>query len=110
MKDRLNKYNPISVSFLKEENIDELLNRIKKNLITDMKFSDDVFVTRERHRNNLKECLLNLQNFKDKTESLDFDKGAEDLRLAQVNLGKIVGKVNVETIVGSILNHFCIGK
>jgi len=110
VKDRLNKYNPISVSFLKEKNIDELLDRIKKNLITDMKFSDDVFVTRERHKNNLKECLINLQNFKDKTESLDFDKGAEDLRLAQVSLGKIVGKVDVEAILGSIFNDFCIGK
>ena len=110
VKDRLNKYDPISVSFLKEKNIDELLDRIKKNLITDMKFSDDVFVTRERHKNNLKECLINLQNFKDKTESLDFDKGAEDLRLAQVSLGKIVGKVDVEAILGSIFNDFCIGK
>ena len=110
VKDRLNKYDPISVSFLKEKNIDELLDRIKKNLIRDMKFNDDVFVSRERHKNNLKECLINLQNFKDKTESLDFDKGAEDLRLAQVSLGKIVGKVDVEAILGSIFNDFCIGK
>ena len=67
-----------------------------------MKFNDDVFVTRERHKNNLKECLINLQNFKDKTETLDFDKGAEDLRLAQVRGGKIVGKRDVEAIVGRI--------
>ena len=108
--DRFKKYNPISVSFLKEKNIKELLNRIKKNLIADMQFSDDVFVTRERHKNNLRECLVNLQNFKNKTDSLDFDKGAEDLRLAQVSLGKIVGKVDVEAILGSIFNDFCIGK
>ncbi len=108
--DRFKKYNPISVSFLKEKNIKELLNRIKKNLIADMQFSDDVFVTRERHKNNLRECLINLQNFKNKTDSLDFDKGAEDLRLAQVSLGKIVGKVDVEAILGSIFNDFCIGK
>ena len=98
------------MSFLKETNINELLDRIKKNLISDMKFSEDIFVTRERHKNNLNECLINLQNFKDKTESSDFDKGAEDLRLAQVNLGKIVGKVDVEDVLGSIFNDFCIGK
>ena len=108
--DRFKKYNPISVSCLKEKNINELLNRIKKNLIADMQFSDDVFVTRERHKNNLRECLINLQNFKNKPDSLDFDKGAEDLRLAQVSLGKIVGKVDVEAILGSIFNDFCIGK
>ena len=47
---------------------------------------------------------------KNKNESFDFDKGAEDLRLAQVSLGKIVGKVDVEAILGSIFNDFCIGK
>ena len=40
----------------------------------------------------------------------DFDKGAEDLRLATRCLGKIVGKVDVEEILGSIFNDFCIGK
>ena len=110
VKEKLKKYNPISVSFLKEKNINELIDQIKKNLISDMKFSDDIFVTRERHKNNLNECLANLKNFKDKKDSHDFDKGAEDLRLAQVSLGKIVGKVDVETILGSIFNDFCIGK
>ena len=40
----------------------------------------------------------------------DFDKGAEDLRLATRHLGMIVGKVDVEEILGSIFNDFCIGK
>ena len=35
---------------------------------------------------------------------------AEDLRLATRHLGMIVGKVNVEEILGSIFNNFCIGK
>ena len=40
----------------------------------------------------------------------DFDKGAEDLRLATRYLGTIVGKVDVEEILGSIFSDFCIGK
>ena len=40
----------------------------------------------------------------------DFDKAAEDLRLATRHLGMIVGKVDVEEILGSIFNDFCIGK
>ena len=39
-----------------------------------------------------------------------FDKAAEDLRLATRHLGMIVGKVDVEEILGSIFNDFCIGK
>ena len=43
-------------------------------------------------------------------EIADFDKAAEDLRLATRQLGMIVGKVDVEEILGSIFNDFCIGK
>ena len=35
---------------------------------------------------------------------------AEDLRLATRHLGEIVGKVDVEEILGSIFKDFCIGK
>ena len=39
-----------------------------------------------------------------------FGIAAEDLRLATRHLGMIVGKVDVEEILGSIFNDFCIGK
>jgi len=38
------------------------------------------------------------------------DKAAEDLRLATRHLGMIVGKVDVEELLDSIFNDFCIGK
>ena len=40
----------------------------------------------------------------------DYDQAAEDLRLATRHLGMIVGKVDVEELLGSIFNDFCIGK
>ena len=40
----------------------------------------------------------------------DFDKATEDLRVAVRTLGKVVGKVDVEEILSSIFNDFCIGK
>ena len=39
----------------------------------------------------------------------DFDKAAE-VRLATRYLGMLVGKVDVEEVLGSIFNDFCIGK
>ena len=45
-----------------------------------------------------------------KKKEEEFDKAAEDLRLAIRHLGMIVGKVDVEEILGSIFNDFCIGK
>ena len=42
--------------------------------------------------------------------SKDLELAAEDLRLATRHLGSIVGKVDVEEILGSIFKDFCIGK
>ncbi len=53
---------------------------------------------------------FHLINFKNKNGSEDYDKAAEDLRLATRHLGMIVGKVDVEEILASIFNDFCIGK
>ena len=71
---------------------------------------EDILITRERHRQHLLQCLDHLKNFMDKNNKKDFDKAAEDLRLATRHLGMIVGKVDVEEILGSIFNDFCIGK
>ena len=54
--------------------------------------------------------FLILKTLNKKKKEKDFDKAAEDLRLATRHLGMIVGKVDVEEILGSIFNDFCIGK
>ena len=51
-----------------------------------------------------------LLEFNKKKEIENYDLAAEDLRLATRHLGMIIGKVDVEEILGSIFNHFCIGK
>ena len=51
-----------------------------------------------------------MEEFQKKKPDQDFDKAAEDLRLATRHLGMIVGKVDVEELLGSIFNDFCIGK
>ena len=106
----LKKYNPIQISIKEEKNLDKLVNLIKENLKNKFISSNDIFITRQRHRFNLEECVKNLENFEQKKSIQDFDKAAEDLRLATRYLGMIVGKVDVEEILGSIFGDFCIGK
>ena len=72
--------------------------------------SEDILITRARHRQHLEQCVQHLENFENKNSTEDFDKAAEDLRLATRHLGIIVGKVDVEEILSSIFNDFCIGK
>ena len=104
------KYNPIQISIKEEKNLDKLINLIKENLKNKFISSEEIFITRQRHRMNLEECVACLKNFEEKNTKEDFDKAAEDLRLATRYLGMIVGKVDVEEILGSIFNDFCIGK
>ncbi len=106
----IKKLNHVLISIKENLNIDELILKIKNNLKNKFITSDDILITRERHRQHLKQCLEHLKNFNKKNEVEDFDKAAEDLRLATRHLGMIVGKVDVEEILGSIFNDFCIGK
>ena len=106
----LQKYKPIYISIKNEKNIDELISVIKSKLKNQFVFSDDILITRERHRQHLEQCVLHLENFNIKSGSKDYDKAAEDLRLATREIGKIVGKVDVEEVLESIFNDFCIGK
>ncbi len=110
LTDDLKKYNPVQISIKKEKNLDVLLNSIKEKLKNKFISSGDIFITRQRHRINLEKCLEHLKNFEEKKSIEDFDKAAEDLRLATRYLGTIVGKVDVEEILGVIFNDFCIGK
>ena len=106
----IKKINHVLISIKNNLNIDELILKIKNNLKNKFITSDDILITRERHRQHLQQCLVHLKNFNQKKEVEDFDKAAEDLRLATRHLGMIVGKVDVEEILGSIFNDFCIGK
>ena len=106
----IKKLNHVLISIKENLNIDELISKIKNNLKNKFITSDDILITRERHRQNLEQCLSYLKNFEKKNQAEDFDKAAEDLRLATRHLGMIVGKVDVEEILGSIFNDFCIGK
>ncbi|MDA9670219.1 tRNA uridine-5-carboxymethylaminomethyl(34) synthesis GTPase MnmE [Candidatus Pelagibacter sp.] len=106
----IKKLNHVLISIKENLNIDELILKIKNNLKNKFITSDDILITRERHRQHLGQCLEHLKNFNKKNDVEDFDKAAEDLRLATRHLGMIVGKVDVEEILGSIFNDFCIGK
>jgi tRNA modification GTPase len=104
------KLDHVLISLKENLNLDKLISKIKDRLKTKIIINEDILITRERHRQHLVQCSDNLRNFLEKNDKKDFDKAAEDLRLATRHLGMIVGKVDVEEVLGSIFNDFCIGK
>jgi len=114
LKDKLDpeilKLNHVLISLKDNSNLDELISKIKNYLNDKFITEEDILITRERHRQHLVQCADHLKNFLDKNTKKNFDKAAEDLRLATRHLGMIVGKVDVEEILSSIFNDFCIGK
>jgi tRNA modification GTPase len=78
----------ILVSVKDNKNIDIFVKKLKEKLSNKFATKKNTLITRERHRVKLSECL----------------------RMATRHLGSIVGKVDVEEILGSIFKDFCIGK
>ena len=106
----IKNYEHVLISVKNNLNVEDLIFKIKNKLKNKFITSEDILITRARHRQHLEQSLNYLKNFEEKNEAEDFDKAAEDLRLATRHLGMIVGKVDVEEILGSIFNDFCIGK
>jgi len=110
LNNKFKKYEHVFISIRQDLNLNSLIKKIKKKLKNKFTTAEDILITRERHRQSLINCVQHLEKFKKKDSVQDFDKAAEDLRLATRHLGMIVGKVDVEELLGSIFNDFCIGK
>ena len=110
LNNKFKKYDNVLISIKKDSNLNKLITKIKSKLKNKFTTTEDILITRERHRQNLESCVQHLERFQNKRSAQDFDKAAEDLRLATRHLGMIVGKIDVEELLGSIFNDFCIGK
>ena len=102
----ISKLDHVLISLKDNSNIDQLILKIKKNLKNKFISEEDILITRERHRQHLEQCVDHLKNFSNKNNKKDFDKAAEDLRLATRHLGMIVGKVDVEEILRQYFQRF----
>lgn len=71
--------------------------------------TEQALITRARHRHLLTEAAQALGDALE-AEGHGDEIVAENLRIAIRSLGRVVGRVDVEDILGSIFAEFCIGK
>jgi tRNA modification GTPase len=103
----LEKQNVLLISAKQNQNIDVLLDKICAYLSEQYSLANANLITRQRYRENLEECLANLDRFDLEKE---IELAAEDIRLACRAIGKITGQVEVSEILDKIFSTFCIGK
>lgn len=89
--------------------IDALLDDIAVRAQNAAPSQGELVPWRQRHVDLLQSALWHLTSAV-ASEHLALELRAEELRLASDALGRIVGRVDVEDILGSIFSTFCVGK
>jgi tRNA modification GTPase len=73
--------------------------------------TENIFSARTRHLEALKKALDYLtQGLEKLTHHQNGECAAEDLRLAHISLGEIIGEFTTEDLLGNIFASFCVGK
>jgi tRNA modification GTPase len=88
--------------------IDGLLKDIAGRLATELSGTESPLVTRDRHRQALRQCVELIGHALVADAPLELR--AEDLRRAGDVLGRVTGRIGVEDLLDVIFREFCIGK
>lgn len=90
------------------ENLLAALNRFGPVPTSVGDISQTPMITRVRHRKALEDCVASLLRCGD--EALPLEIRVEYLRSASDSIGQILGRIDVEDILGHIFSEFCVGK
>jgi len=106
----LHDADPRGISGLTGQGVPGLLDELADRL--EARSASAGVAIRERHRVALREGLAHIARCRELLPSggIAHDLAAEELRLAVRALDSLVGRVDVEHILGEIFSSFCIGK
>lgn len=102
--------NCVSVSTIKNENIEVLKQMIYEQTISNDYDSNKFYLTNTRHVENVKKALEALLRAIDGLKTNTFDMEIADLRISWQALGEITGNSSNEEIIDKIFSKFCLGK
>jgi len=99
----------IYTSIMTDNGLDLLESAILLELQEQIGDSNDVFLTRLRHKFLLVSALDSLKDISS-SSYMPVELISEQLRLASDQIGRIIGKIDVEDLLDVIFGEFCIGK
>ncbi|MGN0748651.1 MAG: tRNA uridine-5-carboxymethylaminomethyl(34) synthesis GTPase MnmE [Christensenellales bacterium] len=103
-------YEIVRISALKEENLEELLQKIYEKTIKEKIDTSKIVLTNLRHVNILKEAKQISDETLEKLDVLTLDVVAFEIKRIWETLGKITGQTENEKIIDQIFSKFCLGK
>jgi len=98
-----------AISARRGDGLAELITALVEFAVAFFGVSEVALVTRVRQRELLRQALERLQRSLDLVEDGE-ELVAEELRAAAFALGRLLGRVDVEDVLGAIFQKFCIGK
>ncbi|WP_439395628.1 tRNA uridine-5-carboxymethylaminomethyl(34) synthesis GTPase MnmE [Bradyrhizobium sp. PMVTL-01] len=98
-----------AISASRGDGIPELVDALVKFAANFFGTTEGALVTRVRQRDLLREASDSLRRSLDLVEQGE-ELAAEELRAAAYALGRLLGRVDVEDVLGAIFQKFCIGK
>ena len=100
---------PLSVSALTGAGIDRLLDAVADLAEERMSGPGPALIARERQRAAFADALAALERALDPAAE-ELELVAEDLRLAARAMERVVGRIDVEDVLGDIFSRLCVGK
>lgn len=98
-----------AISVKDDKGLQALRDDLAARIRSDLPHEGEAMLTRERHRLACNRALEALERISAGTDPA-VELIGEDLRIAVRALGSLVGRVDVEDILGDIFSRFCIGK
>ena len=102
---------PISISAKTGAGMPDLSEAIYNFAVKGEQAGESIFITRERHRNHLKQAATALDAaYTNMNSGYSEELIAVDINLAMEHIGSILGKTFAEDLLDKIFGEFCIGK
>ena len=98
----------LRLSSQKPEDIEALRHLLLETIRTRIGSTESVIPSRLRHIQCLKQALEMIDGALN--EQLGLEIRADYLRMASDCLGRLIGRVDTETLLGKIFSEFCVGK